>query len=41
VKDLLADLVSRGLSCEAGVLFVLDVFRLPAARVEVVRRPCG
>ena len=33
VKDLLADLVSRGLSCEAGVLFVLDGSKALAAGV--------
>ena len=33
VKDLLAELVSRGLSCEAGVLFVLDGSKALAAGV--------
>jgi len=36
VKDLLADLVSRGLSCEAGVLFVLDGSKALAAGVQRV-----
>ncbi|MDQ6614947.1 MAG: IS256 family transposase [Actinomycetota bacterium] len=36
VKDLLADLVERGLGCEAGVLFVLDGSKALAAGVKRV-----
>ncbi|HSS11323.1 MAG TPA: IS256 family transposase [Acidimicrobiales bacterium] len=36
VKDLLADLVERGLACEAGVLFVLDGSKALAAGVKRV-----
>ena len=36
VKDLLADLVERGLGCEAGVLFVLDGSKALAAGVKKV-----
>ncbi len=36
VKDLLADLVERGLTCEEGVLFVLDGSKALAAGVERV-----
>jgi transposase-like protein len=36
VKDLLADLVSRGLGCDQGVLFVLDGSKALAAGVQRV-----